>query len=113
MSRRFLIETITLLCVLVGFRDVPCSAADGREGAGKDFFGTTKVWDIHLELSGKEYEAMQPVAGGFNVPGAPPAPRARKDKRDSERNLFGTEFPWAQGTLTVGNQTYKNIAIRY
>ena len=40
----------------------------------------------------------------------PPLP---KDKRDSERNLFGTEFPWAQGELTAEGKTYKKIGIRY
>src|SRR6516164_11633591 len=115
MSRRFLAGVAMLipgafLCfVLVSLRAMPAPAADGKEPAAKetpskDFFGTTKVWSLHLEMPAKEYEAMQPAAGGFGFPGAlpaPPAPKAPKDKRESERNLFGTEFPWAQGELTT------------
>src|SRR5262249_30689367 len=37
----------------------------------------------------------------------------QKDKRDSERNLFGTEFPWVQGEFTVAGKTYKKVGIRY
>ena len=57
---------------------------------------------------------MQPPAGGFGFPGArraaAPAP---KDKRDSERNLFGTEFPWAQGDFSAEGKTYKKVGVRY
>ncbi len=89
---------------------------EAKKSASEDFFQTTKVWNLHLELSSKEYEAMQPPAAGFNAPGAPPprpAPKAKKEKRDSERNQFGTEFPWAKGKLTVQNQSYENIGVRY
>jgi hypothetical protein len=119
MSRRFLSGAIALLCgallccILVTLPATPVPAADDKEPAaketpGKDFFGMTKVWAIHLEMPVKEYEAMQPPARGFGLPGtppAPPAPKAAKEKRDSERNLFGTEFPWAQGELTAEGKT--------
>jgi hypothetical protein len=71
--------------------------------AGKDFFGLTKVWTIHLEVPAGEYAAMQPRAGGFGFsggPAPPPAPKDPKDTRESERNLFATEFPWAQGSFS-------------
>ena len=42
----------------------------------------------------------------------PPAPPPR-DKRDSERNLFGTEFPWAQGDFSAEGKTYKKVGLRY
>ncbi len=45
---------------------------------------------------------MQPPATGFGPPPAVPAP---KDKRASERNLFGTEFPWVQGDLSAEGKT--------
>src|SRR6266480_6708195 len=98
MSRRYL-SGAALACaasVLFGLRLTTCPA-DGKEASAKDVFGTTKVWAFHLEIPAKEYEAMQPPAGGFGLRGAPPMPPPPKDKRDSERNLFGTEFPWAQG----------------
>src|SRR5713226_5363323 len=102
MSRRFLACGAFLLsCVLFG----PWTPAAPAE-SGKDVFGTTKVWTLHLEIPAKEYEAMQPPVG------APPMPLP-KDKRDSEKNLFGTEFPWAQGEFTAEGKTYKKIGIRY
>ncbi|HTU88671.1 MAG TPA: CotH kinase family protein [Gemmataceae bacterium] len=127
MSRRFLASVaaltccLMLCCILVNLRAKPAPIGDDKESAAKqapgaDFFGMTKVWVIHLEISSREYEAMQPPAGGFNFGGAPPTPpaaKAPKDKRESERNLFGIEFPWAQGELTVADETYKKIGVRY
>src|SRR5262249_62319247 len=75
-----------------------------------------RVWAIHLEIPAREYDAMQPAAGGFGFPGAPPAPpapRAPRERRDSERNLFGTEFPFARADLTADGKTYRKVAVRY
>src|SRR5438128_11393918 len=113
MSRRFLAGAAALACALIGLGVATGPAADRKEAPGKDVFGTTRVGAIHLEIPAKEYEAMQPPAGGFGLPGAPPMSPLPKDKRDSERNLFGTEFPWAQGELTAEGKTYKKIGIRY
>src|SRR5260370_22867429 len=94
MSRRFLARAnalacgaFLLFCVLFG----PWTPSTPAE-SGKDVFGTTRVWAVHLEIPAREYEAMQPPAAGFGPPGAPPAPPVAKDKRDSERNLLRTEF---------------------
>ena len=89
--------------------------ARAQEPAGKDVFGATKVWAIHLEIAAKEYEAMQPPAAGFGFPGAPPAPVPKEpaEKRDSARNLFGTEFRWARGDFTAGDETWKGVGLRY
>src|SRR5262245_32253427 len=99
MSRRFLAWASALACpalllfvVLVNLWVATCPAADEKKVPGKDVFGPTKSWAFHLEIPAKEYEAMQPPAVGA------PAP---KDKRDSERNLFGTEFRWAQGDFSA------------
>jgi putative membrane-bound dehydrogenase-like protein len=113
MSRRFLAETTALVCMLVGFSVPQCLAADAEKKTGANVFGATKVWKVDLEIPTKEYEAMQPPAGGFGLPGAPPAPPAAKDKRASERNLFGTEFRWAEGDCSVEGETYKNVGVRY
>src|SRR6266478_5661122 len=113
MSRRFPARAnalacgaFLLSCILFG-PWTPSALAE----SGKDVFGATKVWSIHLEIPVKEYEAMQPPAAGFGPPGAAtPAPRG---KRESERNLFGTEFPWAQADFAAEGKTYKKVGLRY
>jgi putative membrane-bound dehydrogenase-like protein len=112
MSRRFralaarTVCGLPLLCCIL--------VTEGKEPTSKAVFGDTKIWSLHLEIPAKEYEALQPLPGGFGVPGQPPAPpQAPKDKRDSERNLFGTVFPWVQGDLSADGTTYKKVGIRY
>lgn len=129
MSRRSL-PGVTVLacgpflmcCALAGLSTTTSAAADDKKPAAKqppdsDVFGLTKLWAIDLQIAAKEYSAMQPPGdGGFGAPGAPPAPPVRRnpnDERDSERNLFGTEFPWAKGDLSAGGKTYKNVGVRY
>src|SRR5947209_12974865 len=117
MSRRFLPGAAALACaagLLSGaLLETRCPAADTKEAPGRDVFGAAKVWAVHLEIPAKEYEAMQPPAGGPGFPGTPPAPPAPRDKRDSERNLFGTEFRWAQGDFSAEGKTYRKIGVRY
>jgi putative membrane-bound dehydrogenase-like protein len=114
MSRRFLAGAAVLACALIALGMAMGPAADRKQAPGQDVFGTAKVWAIHLEIPAKEYEAMQPPAGGgFGFPGAPPAKPAAGDKRDSERNLFGTEFRWAEGDLSAEGKTYKKVGVRY
>jgi putative membrane-bound dehydrogenase-like protein len=120
MRRHFFPAAATLLCsllmlgVLFSLQDVGAitPAAQDKQAAGADVFVSSKVWPLHLEVSAKEYEAMQPPPPkGFGPP--PPLPKEKGDGRPSERNLFGTEFPWAQGDLTADGKTYKKIGIRY
>src|SRR6476660_3643982 len=42
-----------------------------KETPGKDVFGLTRVHNLHLEISAKEWEKMQAVTGGMRFPGAP------------------------------------------
>jgi putative membrane-bound dehydrogenase-like protein len=96
-----------------------CCTAEAAEPAAKDapdkkVFGTTRLWAFHLEIPAREYEAMQPSVAGFGQPGgAPPAPQNTSDKRESERNLFGAEFPWAQADFSAEGKTYKKVGLRY
>jgi putative membrane-bound dehydrogenase-like protein len=120
MDRRFLAGAGALLCgvsllswALVGLIPPTASRADDKEPSAKEVLGTARMLSIHPEIPAKEYEAMQPRPGGFGFPGAPPAPPAPRDRRESERNLFGTEFPWVQGEFTSGGKTLKKVAIRY
>jgi putative membrane-bound dehydrogenase-like protein len=98
------------------------AAPDSPPGAaaGTDLFGPTRVWAIHIEVSAAEYQAMQPPAGfGFGGgPGAAGGPTRKpaaekRPRRDSERNLFGLEFPWAEGQVSIDGVTLKRAGLRY
>ena len=117
---RALAQTGVFICFLISlFGSAPLATAAGQEPAAKDanskeLFGATKILSLHLEIPAKEYEAMQPPPAAFGPPGAPPpAPKDPKDKRESERNLFGTEFPWVQADLSAEGKTYKKVGLRY
>jgi putative membrane-bound dehydrogenase-like protein len=108
---------LTLALLLAGAQPVRRAAADDpKPGQALDAFGPTKVWAVHLEIPAKEFEAMQPALGGF---GPPPKKDDRKDqkkdtkKRDGEKNLFGTEFPWVEGDFAANGQTLKKVGVRY
>ena len=90
------------------------TATRRRKAAGADLFGLTKVVTLHIEIPAEEYQAMQPPAPAGGSGGPPQAPRPKKPgERESERNLFGIEFPWARGTITAEGKTYKGVGIRY
>lgn len=125
MSRRFLPGASAPACgcfvLFWALAGSEVTTADDKPPVAKQppangVFGLTKAWSFDLEIPAKEYDAMQPPAAGFGAPGAPPAPQAPRnpnDKRDSERNLFGTEFPWAHADVAAKGRTYKNVGIRY
>jgi putative membrane-bound dehydrogenase-like protein len=79
-------------------------------------FGLTRIWTIHLQVPADEFQAMQPAAPAFPGPGgaAPAAPRhADAEQRESDRNLFGTAFPWADGDLSIDGRPPDKVGIRY
>ena len=109
---------ILVTCASIWILFATCVAADDAKPATKSLpaenvFGLSRLWTIDLEISAKEYEAMQPPPGGFGAPGAPPVQRKPTDNRERERNLFGTEFPWAHADLFVDGKSYKDIGVRY
>jgi putative membrane-bound dehydrogenase-like protein len=121
MHRRTLaIATVLSGCAMfLGGPGLPRSrAADDVDAKGKatgaDAFGLTKVVKLHIQIPAAGYQTMQPPAPP-GAPGAsPPARRPRKPgERESERNLFGVEFRWARGDVTVEGKTYKGVALRY
>src|SRR5579864_4347120 len=95
-------------------------AAGQKESSGKpalggaDLFDPTRVWSLHLEIPAAEYQAMQPPELGFGPPGAnPAAPKGPRNRRDSERNLFGTEFRWVEAEVSADGKTYQKVGLRY
>lgn len=124
MSGRFLMRTLGVVCgfmpitLLLSSQSVRSSSSDDPKLAPQntetsDSFSSTKAWSIHLEIPAKEYDAMQPpFVGGF---GPPPKKEEKKDdkKRASEKNLFGTNFPWVEATFSADGKTLKKVGIRY
>lgn len=128
-----------VVCFLLAWLMVGCLALQGsvadednptkKDVPGRDLFGLTKVWKIHIEIPVREWEAMQPRSG-LRFPGMPggpggfgkPVPNAKPGKpvkepgeqaRHVHRSNFGMEFPWAKGDFTMAGLTCKNVGIRY
>ena len=109
MSRLSLLRSSFVLFLLS--RVIPSGAVATAQSPAvppPDVFGQTKVWSLHLDISEREYAAMQPPP-----PVALGAPPAAPGNRPSERNLFGTELRWAEGNVTAEGKTLKRVGIRY
>ena len=121
MRRRALAAATALICsaILLAGTMLPLSGApDDGDARGKatdpGLFGLTRVVPLHIEIPADEYQAMQPPAPAGAPGGPPPAPRPKKPgERESERNLFGVEFPWARGAVTAEGKTFQGVGLRY
>src|SRR5947208_286564 len=120
--RRPALAVATMLACYVIFLAAPPELLSGTaddgdakgKAAGADSFGLTKVVNLHVEIPAEEYRAMQPPAPAGAPGGPPPAARPKKPgERESERNLFGVEFPWARGAVTAEGKTYEGVGLRY
>lgn len=123
MKLRFWVATATALALVAPvFLWAPVATAAPEEPkkvlAGADVFGHDKVWQFHLSLTAKEYDAMQPAPGGFGFPKGPnPPPKVEPKpgevKRETHRSAFGTEFPWAEASLSADGFTLEKVGLRY
>jgi spore coat protein H len=84
-------------------------AADPNPGP----FEQTKLWEFHVTLTKKEFDAMQPPPQQFGFGQPPPPPARRDDGREVHRNTFNVDLPWAKGSVTADGQTFDNVGIRY
>src|SRR4051812_30493130 len=103
---------LAAMAVLVSLR--PACAADKPGPAAA--FAAGKVLQVHFTLSAEEYAAIEPRGGrGFPGFGTPPkAPDKPADpKREAHRNNFGMDLPWGVGAITVGDETFEKVGIRY
>src|SRR5262245_35108579 len=104
---RLVLFVLPIMSVAVG------ASGEEPKTAG-DVFGLTKIWSISITISADESDAMQPpLDGAFGAPPGPQRPPPKNDGREKERNLFGTEFPWAKCDITVGGTTLKSVGVRY
>jgi spore coat protein H len=101
------------------------AAAPEAKDSPADIFGTTKIWEFHLALTAKDYDAMQPPTGGFfggpggpggpGFPGRPPAPPKVADKPTDvhKGGSFGIEFPVVHADFSAEGKTTQNVGLRY
>ncbi|HVX14248.1 MAG TPA: PVC-type heme-binding CxxCH protein [Pirellulales bacterium] len=108
-------STLAFLIAMTGGGMSPAFAdvADGQKKDHQETFGETNVWSIQIRMAAEEYDAMHPVVAGPGFGAGPPAPPPRNNGRSSEKNLFGTDFPWAEGEFTAAGQTLAKVGIRY
>lgn len=76
-----------------------------------DVFAPGKVWQVHITLSAEEFAAIQPRGGFGPQPKAPAKPA--DPNREVHRNNFGVDLPWGVGAVTVGDQTFEKVGIRF
>ncbi len=113
------IRLVVLLLALL-FCPAPLSAADkpARKPSPDQVFGLDKVWTMHLSISAKDWERMQPTNRGN--PFGPPRPAEKAETKPAEKSadrkkhgLFGFDFEYVPATLQIEGATYKNVAVRY
>ncbi len=109
----FLTTMFTDRVVAIEARNVQ-AAGDVEPAVSTDFFGLVKLHNIEIEISADEYQAMQPPARAafFGAP-VEPARLKKPGDRESERNLFGMEFPWVHGAVVIDGKAFKNVGLRY
>jgi len=72
-----------------------------------------KVLQVHLTLTADEFAAIQP-RGGRTFGPRPKEPEKPADpKREVHKSQFGADLAWGVGAVTVGNQTFEKVGIRY
>ncbi len=79
-------------------------------------FAAGKVWQVHITLSAEEYAAIEPRGGRGFPKGGPSAKEPDKPvdpKREVHRNNFGMDLPWGVGAVTVGDEAFAKVGIRY
>jgi putative membrane-bound dehydrogenase-like protein len=121
MRRRTLAVRAALIwfAILLAGIVLPLSgAADDGDAKGRPadhgLFGLTRVVPLQIEITADEYHAMQPPAPAGGPGGPPLAPQPKQPgERQSERNLFGIEFPWASGAVTVQDKRFQGVGLRY
>ena len=86
-------------------------------------FGLTKTWDVRLRVTAENWKSMQPKGGPawMNPPpppppnGAPPVPPAVPAGPPARFRPgdFGYEFTYMPAEVSIGDQTFKEVGLRF
>jgi spore coat protein H len=80
---------------------------------GVEIFGPTQLHRFYLQISAKEYAAMQPPPNDSDDRAPTPAPNANPTAIKDSHRSGGNDFPWVHAELMAGKTTYTNVAVRY
>ncbi|MFO0842455.1 MAG: CotH kinase family protein [Gemmataceae bacterium] len=81
-----------------------------------DVFGLTQVHAVHLTVSAKDWQAMQPTRGGFGFggpPGKPPAKEADPGEDRKARGSFGFDFAYVKGAVEIDGRKFPEVGLRF
>src|SRR5687768_6254615 len=96
---------------------VGVGSAVGAEPAkdGADVFGLTKVHQVHLKVSAKDYAAMDPPPPKSPFGGMAKAPAGRPGPAPADMGAgnFNFEFEYVHADVEADGQTIKNVGLRY
>lgn len=91
--------------------------------AAEELFQRDKVRSLHLTISEKEWDAIQPSGGrmpfgpggGFNPQPVPEKKEEKKDDepRDKKKSAFGMTFPYGKGQIEFEGNTWKDVGVRF
>jgi hypothetical protein len=132
MERLGILFAILLAAIGLG----PSGRAAAAPGAGEGFFGSEKVYSLHLHLSEEDWRLLQPtrrpraaplVADSIPAPAAQPghksadaAPAMPHEKKppaiDGEKlppNNFGFEYVYVKAAFECDGQKLADVAIRF
>ncbi len=94
-------------------------AAQTLPSRREDFLQPTNVWEIHLQLSRADWDAMEPAGrtpgpGGRDQPG-PGGLGERPPGRVGPGGMppGGFEFPWVSGRVEVNGTEFTNVGVRF
>ncbi|MDY3561374.1 CotH kinase family protein [Gemmata sp. JC673] len=111
LGRAGWLSPVVLAAVLLSPLRPPLAKA-----ADQNVYAPEKLWQVHVTLSPEEYAAIEP-RGNRGFPGFGPAPKIpdkpTEPSREVHRNTFGTDLPWGTGSVTIGDQTFDKVGIRY
>lgn len=88
------------------------AADDKKPTKDKTLFDPTRICKVTINLTAKEYAALQP-RGGWGGAQKPEAAAKGEPARELHRNAFGVDLPWATGSITLDGQTFTGVGIRY
>lgn len=87
----------------------PATVRSSPDGPGS-VFGLTRLWNMHLTVTARDWETMQPRRGGLGPAGVPG--KAGDDGR-IVRSQFGFDFEYVRGDLEIEGVRLPNVGVRF